>query len=186
MQKIRLYCQSCREGFWRYPSQAKTAKYCSRSCHNESKRIPIENRFWVKAKVAGPNDCWDWSAARNSGGYGYVKVSGRQASAPRVAWALMYGDIPEGLQVCHSCDNRLCVNPAHLFLGTPLENNQDKTRKGRERYLSGEQNPMAKLTQQQVIAIRNDNRIQRLIADEYGVNQRTVSDIKTYNKWCDI
>ncbi len=88
------------------------------------------DRFNSKAAL-GENGCLEWSASKSSAGYGQFWVNGRSRQAHRVAYELHHGRIPEGLFVCHKCDNPPCVNPDHLFLGTANDNNQDKMRKGR-------------------------------------------------------
>lgn len=101
--------------------------------------LPIEERFWSKVDQSG--DCWLWAAYRNSRGYGMFMVSAgsplqntkstRPHLAHRIAWQLTYGTIPNGLVVCHHCDNPPCVRPDHLFLGTQSDNMVDSARKGR-------------------------------------------------------
>jgi hypothetical protein len=92
------------------------------------------DRFWAKVDKRGPDECWEWQAALTRGGYGtfvVTKSPKRMARAHRFAWELTHGEEPKGLHVCHQCDNPLCVNPAHLWLGTNQDNMRDCADKGR-------------------------------------------------------
>jgi len=86
--------------------------------------------FWTRT-AHRENGCVEWTGARFATGYGVFRFRGKNARAHRVAWTLANGEIPQGIDVLHKCDNPCCVNPDHLFLGTDKDNHQDKARKGR-------------------------------------------------------
>lgn len=98
----------------------------------------VADRFWSKVDQQGPDDCWPWLAATFRNGYGAFVVGGRKGSmttAHRTAWELANEQrVPEGLFVCHRCDNRPCCNPRHLFLGSQEDNMRDMLSKGRGRW----------------------------------------------------
>lgn len=127
--------------------------------------------------------CQLWSAAKFRGGYGMFWHSGRMRSAHRVAYELARGEIPDGMHVCHTCDVRHCVNPAHLFLGTNSENVADKVAKGRLPDMKGVRHPGHKLTEDDVLAIRCDDRSLAVVAAEYGVSKKAVLNIRHRRSW---
>jgi hypothetical protein len=90
------------------------------------------NNFWEKVIQTETDHCWEWIGATQSQGYGSFSINGKTYLAHRISYTICHGDIPEGLCVLHHCDNRLCVNPGHLFLGTNFDNIQDMVRKNRQ------------------------------------------------------
>jgi hypothetical protein len=157
------------------------------------RRTPPEQRFWQKVSKGGPDECWNWTAAVNKYGYGHFGFSAAvgMIRAHRYAFELTNGEIPHGAIVRHRCDNRLCVNPAHLELGTAADNVADMMARGRQRNrpLKGAENGSAKLSPETVLEIRRrlaNGATDRGLARDIGVGKSTVRRIRTGQSWAHI
>lgn len=148
----------------------------------------VESRFWSKVNRKGPDDCWEWQGSPGKDGYGRFGVNGRTLKPNRFAWELVHGEITEGLHVCHRCDNPLCCNPIHLFLGTNADNRADMVSKGRQ--ARGEKNGNAKLTEAKIHEIRvrlsYGGVTQKSLLTEYDVSRATMSRIANKRRWAHV
>jgi hypothetical protein len=127
------------------------------------------------------SECIEVKPVQN--GYGTVWVNGKNKRAHRHAWEKANGPIPDGLLVCHRCNNKACVNPDHLYLGTCAENLADAKRDGLMNWPKGEGHWNTTLTEQDVRAIRSDSRVRREIAADYGIHTTSVTKIKNRSRW---
>jgi len=141
---------------------------------------PLALRFAEKIKPH-KSGCHHWTGTIKSNGYGVININGRLAHVHRVAWELAKGSIPEGAWVLHTCDNRRCVNPAHLWLGTQQDNIGDMV--GKLRHNHGARNARAKLTVEQVRSIRQMDGTQAEIAERFGVSGSTICRVQSGRFW---
>lgn len=158
-----------------------------------AKRIPKLHltqigRFWKNVdRSGGPDACWLWMGYICENGYGIVSIKGKGYKAHRVSYFIEHGRIDNDRFVLHRCDVRNCVNPAHLFLGTPEDNSQDAVSKGRNTKLYGERNGKAKLTRADVFAMRRicerGGVYQKTVAKQFGVSEATVSYVVHGGRW---
>lgn len=164
---------------------------------NQRARTPMEAMVRARVRGVGADVCWPWAGTVRGNGYGRLRVGGRGGRdllAHRAVYEVLVGPIPDGLCVCHSCDNPPCVNPAHLFLGTQFDNMRDMAAKGRQSrqqrpdlILRGESVKGSKLTWEKVSAIRMryaaGGVTQQDLAAEYGVRQSLISRIVLGQSW---
>lgn len=155
----------------------------------------IQHHFWDFYTV-DENGCWNWTRSINSKGYGHFALQRKDMLAHRMAWILKHGPIPPGLCALHKCDNRRCINPDHLFLGTKSDNSLDASKKGR-RYIipkavmrKGENHGLAKLTNEQALQIFRQyfkrKTTMRQLSKEFGVCPQTICNIIHGKTWSTI
>ena len=150
-------------------------------------------RFWTRVERA--DGCWLWQGARSSrcnwGPYGVFNWMRdgkcRQERAHRFMWLVMHSELPKGLHVCHRCDNPLCVNPSHLFLGTDADNMADKVSKGRQAkgtdYKPSARRKLTEPDVSRIIALCRSGKAQREVAALFGVTRETVTYIMLGKTW---
>lgn len=145
-------------------------------------RPSIEERFSTRYSVNAETGCWEWTGKKNAYGYGVIqKNGGGWAMAHRLSVQIS-GRSVEGMVVCHACDNPLCVNPAHLFVGTPADNSRDMARKGRS--TKAERNPMSKLSRVAIEEIKGDRTTRAEdLAARYGVCASTIRNYRAGRTW---
>lgn len=145
----------------------------------------ISPRFWDKVQIT--NDCWNWQAAKIKDGYGVFYTPDGVTTAHRYIYQQLVGAIPPGYYVCHHCDNPSCVNPTHLFVGTPAENSEDMKRKGRQFRPAGEECSRSKLTAAAVMFIRALRPASlpefALLAAKFGVRPQAIAKAARGETW---
>ena len=202
----------CGNAFTIVPSEAARRRHCSMACKNwpvpcaelgctklarrrnlcvrhalatltAAEADSLRRRLAVGAKRVGA--CLEWQGKINRGGYGEIKIFSKYHSIPRVVLRLSGGPLPPGIQACHRCDNRACIDEAHLFRGTQADNTADMVAKGRQPRTSfpGELNPRAKLSEQHVRDIRASAESGRLIAKRLGISPTVVFKVRRKESW---
>lgn len=156
--------------------------------------IPMADRFWPRVDRKGPDECWNWKAQIDRHGYGIIhpgvlEKGPSSIPASRASWIINCGPIPDGLFVLHHCDNRACVNPAHLFLGSAGDNTRDMVAKGRGWWPHGESHYNTLLKVKDVKEIRRryaNGEKQADIARDYGIKSAGISHIITGRRWASV
>jgi hypothetical protein len=161
-------------------TRAKAGAGCS-SCTKGT----LAERF-AAGFIAGGDGCWNWTGTIGKNGYGSLVVSRKRLYAHRVAWETHHGrPVPDGLLVCHTCDNRRCVRPDHLFVGTDADNSADAIAKGR--HVFGDRHPAARLTDEIVAQIKTAARDEglgaRRLGRRFGLGQRSITRILSGQSW---
>ena len=154
---------------------------------NKGLRTVKKENVWDKINQTFPSLCWEWVSGKDWDGYGIFTIYGISYKVHRLVYELIYGIIPEGLCVCHHCDNPSCCNPKHLWLGSSSENNTDRHNKGRDNFARGNQLPQTKLNQYQVNEIRKlyitNKYTQKELGKRFGVCGANINKIINNITW---
>lgn len=188
-------CENCGAEYRTNP--AGKLHFCSVKCSRLASkgprlsRKPLMDRFWGRVDKTpghGPKgECWLYTGYLDDDGYGVFKDDNHKPRrAHKFSYVKFKGEVPEGINVCHECDIRNCVNPDHLWLGDNNENTQDMYRKGRGRNLRGSETAQAKLTESDVLAIRASEDLGTELAKRYGVSPATISMVRTRKIWAHV
>lgn len=208
-------CQHCQKEFnWRKYGNRNIPRFCSHKCRldnggtgfvdkpkkkisdmsSEEKLERLKKSF--EKHVIRKEGCWDWKGPISKGGYPVMSCR-RQIGSDRghkASWIIHFGEIPERMHICHKCDNPVCTNPDHLWIGTHKENNDDKIAKGRSRYKQppikkGSENASAVLNERKVKEIKgllNEGHSSYGIGKEFGVSKTTILRIKNGINWSHV
>ena len=147
-----------------------------------------ERLFWARVRKGDGDSCWEWTGKLMPNGYGVIRWFRRTTSPHRVSYGMAFGPPGEKL-VCHRCDNRKCVRPGHLFLGTAADNIADMIAKGRNRPPRGELSGRTNLSNGDILRMRvlaNDGVMQKELAVRYGISPKQVSVIVTGKQWAHV
>lgn len=169
----------------------KGDKYCrkhrARLHRNGSlELITILERLKLNTVINKITGCWEWNGFVNKGGYGRITIKQKKYLSHRVSYEQYVGEISKGLLVCHKCDNRICINPVHLFLGTHKDNGKDKANKSRSSSFKGSKNHFSKLNENDVLKIRElykKGLSTKEIKNHYNVGSVCINSIIRRDTW---
>jgi hypothetical protein len=185
-------CDHCSKAFSKDPRYSKRyfarQRFCSQECAGKAwrdeaaaNRPAIKDALFAKADIQPASECWQWMGSTDKDGYGVFSYERKTLKAHRVALELSGVHVEKGQFVCHTCDNPKCINPAHLYVGTPQRNVADKVE--RQRQPKGEGIHAAKLTSDAVLAIRASGETDEALSRRYGVSRSAVTLARNGTTW---
>lgn len=151
---------------------------------NSNDRVKRRKIALMEIDIDKSGSCWEWTGRRNKSGYGLTAIRGGSELAHRAYWQLVVGEVPGDMCLLHSCDNKKCVNPAHLRIGTHAENMAEAKERNRMRPMRGSDNGMAKISYQIAEEIRADKTSSNVsLAKKYGVSDVVISKVRLGKSW---
>jgi hypothetical protein len=186
--RVTIPCDFCGATLERLPRLVSKQNFCSREHRHAYMHNDVED-FWKNVDIRGPNECWPWLGAKHKRfEHGRYRWKGQERTAHSVAHEITYGPTEgvrgtTGILMRHSCDSPPCVNPAHIIPGTAKDNTADMMERKRHKPIVGEKAAKAKLTEDDVRAIRRDPRTHEEIGRSYGISNQNVSWIKARKGW---
>lgn len=153
---------------------------------NRKGEAGLRKRLEARAFPCPASGCHFYDGYLTEKGYGRMRLGRRLLKAHRVAWEMEHGPIPSGQVVCHRCDIPSCVNPTHLFLGTQGDNVADMVTKGRNRSVRGSDHPCARLSEEDVVAIRASSETTAALSRKYGLTKAAVRSARNGKTWSHI
>lgn len=183
-------CQTCGNKYRRgklHRPQWERSRFCSYACRKFPKRTPRDklacfNELVMPEPMSG---CWLWMGTVGPRhGYGQIGIGGKLLAAHRLSYELHCGSVPVGLHILHKCDNRICVNPHHLYAGTPADNSADAV--ARKRLCCGPRNSATKLTAEIVREIRASSLTNTALAAKFGVSRPAIANVRARRAWSHV
>lgn len=151
---------------------------------NSNDRVKRRKIALMEIDIDKSGSCWEWTGRRNKSGYGLTAIRGGSELAHRAYWQLVVGEVHGDMCLLHSCDNKKCVNPAHLRIGTHAENMAEAKERNRMRQMRGSDNGMAKISYQIAEEIRADKTSSNVsLAKKYGVSDVVISKVRLGKSW---
>lgn len=187
MEERFVCCIVCGEKIFQKRNRKSISKrlVCNANCRASLNKSRNLESFSEKYTIS-PSGCWEWQCYIDPLGYSRIYLNGKQYRGHRYTWELYNGEIPEGMNVLHKCDNRKCINPDHLFLGTQKDNVRDMISKNRQKVIHGEIHPKTKLTNKDVIEIFLSDKKSVFWAKKFGLTESAISSIRTGKSWSKV